>query len=104
MLRAELLFGRNIGGVLGVSDRAWSRFLAEEITPRFADGLTVFDAAGQWRHGARIARERSKVVMILSPAAPDFYQRLNTVVAAYKRRFHQQAVGVSVTTVCAGFP
>ena len=33
MLRAELYFGRNIGGRVGVSERQWARFLAREITP-----------------------------------------------------------------------
>ena len=64
MLRAELYFGRNIGGRLGVSERQWARFLAREITPRFPDGLTVLDARGQWRDPARhvLVREPSKLV------------------------------------------
>ena len=32
-----------------VSDDAWVRFLAEIVTPRFPNGLTVVDANGQWR-------------------------------------------------------
>lgn len=35
-----------------VSDEDWRAFLAAEVTPRFPDGLTVIDAAGQWRDGA----------------------------------------------------
>jgi hypothetical protein len=104
MQQIELLFGRNIDGKLGVSDRAWAQFLAETITPRFPDGLTVFDGAGQWRSGTKIVRERSKIVMILTREAPDLMSRLGAIVAAYKRRFHQQSVGVVVQPVCAGFP
>lgn len=104
MQQVELLFGRNLRGRLGVTDQLWSRFLAEVITPRFPDGLTVLDGAGQWKSGARIAHERSKLVMILTPAAPDLHQRLEAIVAAYKLRFRQQAVGVVMRSVCAGFP
>ena len=67
MVRAELLFGRNIDGRPGVSDDAFARFVAREITPRFPDGLTVIDAAGQWRDPAtgRILREKSKMVILI---------------------------------------
>src|ERR1700733_270457 len=37
---AELLFGRDIGRKLGVSESDWARFVSREITPRFPDGLT----------------------------------------------------------------
>ena len=49
MIEVELLFGRNIGGKLGVSEAQRRAFLAREVSPRFPDGLTVFDTAGQWR-------------------------------------------------------
>ncbi|MYB35434.1 MAG: DUF3574 domain-containing protein [Gammaproteobacteria bacterium] len=42
----RLFFGRSRQGVEVVSDAAWGTFLAEEITPRFPDGLTVLDAMG----------------------------------------------------------
>ena len=48
----RLFFGRSRGDVEVVSDKAWRGFLAAEITPRFPDGLTVLDAAGQWRDGS----------------------------------------------------
>src|SRR6267154_949032 len=64
MQQIELMFGRNIGGRLGVSEIAWSRFLAREVTPRFPDGLSVVDAASQWRdkERGRVVREPSKLV------------------------------------------
>ena len=69
MVSAELLFGRNIGDRLGVSDAAFADFLAREITPRFPDGLTVVDARGQWRDAerSRIVREPSKLVLLTFP-------------------------------------
>lgn len=105
MAVAELLFGRNIGGRLGVTERQWARFLAREVTARFPDGLTVFDAAGQWRDPRRnrIVRERSKVVMIIMPADSSAQGRIDAIVAAYKQRFLQESVGVVVRPACVTF-
>ena len=102
---AELLFGRDVGDRLGVSETAWSRFVAHDITPRFPDGLTVTDAVGQWRdtiHG-RIVREPSKRVEIVMPGGDDDEARLDAIVKAYKNEFHQQSVGVIVRPACAAF-
>jgi hypothetical protein len=97
---ADLLFGRE-----HVSETRWTRFLATEVTPRFPDGFTVFDARGQWRPpgGARIAKERSKVVMIAMPPGADNDARLQAVIDAYKRRFRQQSVGLIVRPACVSF-
>ena len=63
----RLFFGRSRGDVEVVSDKAWRGFLAAEITPRFPGGLTVLDAAGQWRDGSgAIMRERTKLVRLIS--------------------------------------
>ena len=67
----ELFFGRNIGDRLGVSEADFQRFVDEELTPRFPDGLTVVDAAGQWRGASGlIGREPSKLVILVLLAAP----------------------------------
>ena len=103
MVVVDLLFGRNIGGRLGVTEARWSRFLAAEITPRFPDGLTVVDAAGQWRDPAKktIVRERAKLVIIVMAAQAQ--ERIDAIVDAYKRRFRQQSVGVVVRPACVSF-
>jgi hypothetical protein len=102
---AELLFGRNIGNRLGVSEAAWGRFVDREIAPRFPDGLTVFDASGRWRDRTRdrLVREPSKIVEIVLPGTPDDIPRLNEIAEAYKRRFKQQSVGVIVRPACVSF-
>ena len=104
-LIAELMFGRNIGGHVGVSDSAWMRFLAREVTPRFPDGLTVSDAVGQWRDPsrARIVREPSKRMEIVLPGKDDDQNRLAAIVNAYKSRFRQQSVLVIVRSGCVSF-
>jgi hypothetical protein len=97
---AELLFGRS-----NVSDRNWDRFLTAEVTPRFPDGLTVYDARGQWRNPEikTISRERTKVVMIAMPPGADNDARLQAVIEAYKTRFKQQSVGLILRPSCVSF-
>ena len=102
---AELLFGRDIGHRLAVSNADWTRFVARELTPRFPDGLTVSDALGQWRdrQTRAIVREPSKRVEIVLPGNADDDAKLDAVVGAYKRAFHQQSVGIIVRTACVAF-
>lgn len=102
---AELLFGRDIGHGVSVSQSAWVRFVAHEMTPRFPDGLTITDAIGQWRdrNSGAIVREPSKKVEIVLPGNDDDEAWLDAIVAAYKRRFHQQSVGVIVRSACVAF-
>jgi hypothetical protein len=102
---AELMFGRNIGSRLGVNEADWSRFVDREIVSRFPNGLTMFNAAGQWRDEAtnKIVRERSKVVQIVLPGQVEDIARLNEIVAAYKRRFKQHSVVMIVRPSCVSF-
>jgi hypothetical protein len=102
---AELVFGRDIGHRLGVSESAWARFMTREITPRFPDGLTITDAQGQWRDSAdgSIVHEPSKRVEIVLPGAADDGAKLDAIVTAYKRDFHQQSVAVIVRPACVSF-
>jgi hypothetical protein len=105
MQQIELMFGRNIGGRLGVSETAWSRFLAREVTPRFPDGLTVVNASSQWRDKDRgtLVREPSKLLTIVAVADPATPDKLAAIVAAYKQQFHQQSVALITRPVCAAF-
>jgi hypothetical protein len=102
---AELLFGRDIGHRVGVSESDWARFAARALTPRFPDGLTVTDALGQWRdrEGGGIVREPSKHVEIVLSGNPDDDARLDAAVAAYKHTFRQQSVALIVHTACVSF-
>jgi hypothetical protein len=100
---AQLFFGRDVGDRLGVSDDDFARFLDEEVTPRFPDGLTVLDARGQWRGPQGLVREPSKVVEVVLAGKPDDRARLSQAADAYKRRFHQQSVLILTQPACAAF-
>ena len=100
----RLFFGRNRGGVEVVTDAEWRAFLAEEITPRFPDGLTVVDAAGQWRGAsAAIERERAKMLLILAAPGAEGLRRTDEIAEAYKRTFGQESVLRLVASTCASF-
>jgi uncharacterized protein DUF3574 len=102
---AELLLGRKIGDRLGVSETQFLNFLDREITPRFPDGLTVYDARGQYRDSERnrIVREPSKVVMIVLSGKAEDIAHLNEIAEAYKKRFRQQSVGIVLRPACVSF-
>jgi hypothetical protein len=99
MLDIELMLGRG-----KANESRWAQFLAREVTPRFPDGLTVYETTGQWRDPATsmIIREKSRVLRIIVPAdtAPD---KLAAVAEAYKKQFRQKSVGIVTRQVCASF-
>lgn len=99
MLDIELMLGRG-----KANEARWAQFLAREVTPRFPDGLTVYETTGQWRAPATrmIVREKSRVLRLIVPAdiAPD---KLAAVAEAYKKQFRQKSVGVVTRQVCASF-
>ena len=93
LVRSELYFGRErpTGGT--VSEAEWSKFLAEHVTPRFPAGLTVLEAAGQYRdQTGRIVREQSKVVVILHPGTPQTWGAIDEIRSIYKKLFDQESV------------
>jgi hypothetical protein len=102
---AELWFGRKIGDRIGVSDTAFRRFVDGEITPRFPDGLTVFNATGQYRDrdSKRLIREPSKIVHLVLSGEPDEFAKLNAIAEVYKTRFKQQSVAIIVRPACVSF-
>jgi hypothetical protein len=104
MLEVELMFGRNIGGRLGVTEALWRAFLAREVTPRFPDGLTVFDTAGQWRDAKTkaVVREPSKIVRIIT-ADGEAQGKIAAIASAYKNQFSQDSVGIVTRPACVSF-
>ena len=88
-------------GAVGETD--WASYLAEEVTPRFPDGLTAVDANGQWRDpSGKISREKSKLLILIVFDAPAHAAKVQAIVDAYLKRFHQQAVLHTEHAVCAG--
>ena len=48
MQQTTLYFGLNRPAGEQITGQEWQQFVDQDVTPRFRDGLTVFDARGQW--------------------------------------------------------
>lgn len=94
MARVELIFGLDFKGGGRISEAEWRAFLETEVTPRFPDGLTAFDAYGQWRVPAdgRIARLDSKVLLIWYAPSAAAEANIQAIREAYKTRYDQISV------------
>ncbi|PKQ04797.1 MAG: DUF3574 domain-containing protein [Alphaproteobacteria bacterium HGW-Alphaproteobacteria-11] len=95
-VQSTLYFGLALSGGGTVSERDWTRFLAEVVTPRFPDGLTVVDAYGQWRDpalaDAPIIREATKIIIVVHDDVPEAARALADIKAEYMFRFGQKSV------------
>jgi hypothetical protein len=99
-----LYFGSNIPGGGEVTEAQFAEFLERVVTPRFPDGLTVWDARGQWRDAAgRIVREPSHVLRLLHADTPASERALAEIIAAYRAEFRQESVLRVREETCVGF-
>ena len=99
-IRTTLYFGltRPKGAV---SELEWQIFLRDEVTKRFPDGLTVWEAEGQWRTPAgSIDHERTKVLLLVHPDSTQARQSVTEVIASYRRMFEQESVLWESARVC----
>ncbi|MDQ0570723.1 hypothetical protein QFZ42_002557 [Variovorax paradoxus] len=102
--RDALYFGRAIPAGGQVSDAQWAAFLDTVVTPVFPKGLTVLDAAGQWRGASGgVVREPSKLVVLLHPRSPEDDAAIADIIGTYKQRFGQEAVLQERQSVCVRF-
>ena len=101
---AQLFFGSHDPAQPRLNDRDFRRFVNEELTTRFPDGLTVLEGGDQWKGAEnRRIREAAKVVLIVLPKAPDAQARLEAVKAAYKTRFNQDTELLVTPPACVSF-
>ncbi|MDI1283806.1 MAG: DUF3574 domain-containing protein [Reyranella sp.] len=102
-LEVNLYFGRDIEGRGEVSDSQWAEFVAAEVTPRFPDGLSILNVAGQSRNSQnQTLRERAKLLVVVVFDAPAHRTKVQAIIEAYKKRFDQDGVFRIERPVCAG--
>src|SRR2546425_12824408 len=100
-LRTTLYFGlaRPKGSV---SELEWQLFLRDEVTARFPEGLTVWQAEGQWRRpDGVVGHERSKVLLLVHADTAAARASLRAVIERYRKTFEQQSVLWETSRVCA---
>ena len=100
----QLFFGLSQSDGGSISEEAWREFLADTVTPRFPDGLTVLSGNGQWRDSSgEVLREGSKVLIIYAPPGEDGRRAIDEISEEYERRFNQESVLRVVGNACVSF-
>ncbi|WP_181357778.1 DUF3574 domain-containing protein [Stenomitos frigidus] len=95
-IQVDLFFGRNIGGVEGVSESQFQDFLNTAVGGYFKQ-FTVLDADGQFLSSTDdLVRERSKEVSLVIEDTQANENAINAVVSDYIKRFQQESVLVVV--------
>ena len=92
--RTELFFGTEKPGP-DVTDAQFRAFVNRVVTPRFPDGLTQYDALGQFRDSSgQIVKERSKVIILLYPVsdAERSSAEIEEIRDVYEDAFDQESV------------
>ena len=99
-----LYFGTARQDATAVTAEEWKEFLTSSVTPRFPQGLTVWQASGQWKGADGSAvREPSFVLDLVHPDDQRSEDSIRAIVAEYKSRFHQEAVLRVRNRACASF-
>ena len=89
----RLFFGTNIPSGGRVSEQEWQTFVREVVTPRFKDGLTIFEGNGQWLDPrGDLVREHVMIVEVAHTPSASVDADLRAIADEYKKRFHQDAV------------
>ena len=87
-----------------VSADAWSAFLRDVVTPRFPQGLTTWQASGQWRSAdGTLTREESHVLNLIHPDDAANDSAVQAIVSEYKTRFRQEAVLRVASPACVSY-
>lgn len=104
MARLEIIFGMSRPNGAAIAEDAWESFLESEVTPRFPDGFTVIQAAGQWRSGnGFIAKEKSSILVIWHTPTANSEANVELIRSVYKARFNQESVMRVDATSCVSF-
>lgn len=104
MMKTTLFFGLNRPSGPVISAQEWQRFVDQQVTPRFKEGLSVFDAKGQWLgNDGKLARENSKALMLIHPAGKDTEANIEALRTLYKQQFAQDSVMREDAQVCVAF-
>jgi hypothetical protein len=100
-LRTTLYFGLMRAKGAAISELEWQIFLRDEVTRRFPQGLTTWEAEGQWRNpGGSIEHERSKVLLLVHGDTAEARTAVQELIATYRRLFDQESVLWESSRVC----
>ncbi|MEG3133674.1 DUF3574 domain-containing protein [Rouxiella sp. T17] len=104
MTQTTLYFGLSRHNAAPVSASQWQSFVDKEVTPRFKDGLSVFDAKGQWlRSEGVVIKENSKALLLIHADNADAQKKIHEIRELYKQRFQQDSVMQVDNPACVDF-
>ncbi|OJH40348.1 DUF3574 domain-containing protein [Cystobacter ferrugineus] len=104
LFRTELFFGMNRENDVPVTDAEFDDFVDTVVTPRFRDGLTVYDADGQYlMNNGNLIHENSKILVLLHDGSAARSADINAIREEYKQRFHQESVLRIDSPSCVAF-
>lgn len=104
MTQTTLYFGLNRPAGPVITPTEWQTFVDQQVTPRFKEGLSVFDAKGQWLgNDGKLARENSKALMIIHTPAAESEQNIEVLRSRYIQQFAQDSVMRVDAPVCVEF-
>lgn len=87
-----------------VTPEEWTRFLSEVVTPQFPQGLSVWQASGQWRAASGVmVKEPTYILSLIHPDDTVTNKAIQDILSSYKTRFQQEAVLRVTTPVCTSF-
>jgi Protein of unknown function (DUF3574) len=90
------------GGV--VTREEWRDFVNRVVTPRFPQGMTTWEASGQWQAATgTIQREASHVLQLVHPDTEKTELAVSEIIAEYKAQFQQEAVLRVRSNACSSF-
>ncbi|UCE98876.1 MAG: DUF3574 domain-containing protein [Planctomycetota bacterium] len=93
LIKTELYFGLCRPDESTISEVEWEAFVDEYITPRFKEGLTIVDAAGQWMgENGELVKEETKIVILFHRNSGDKKAAIEYIRDKYKGLFGQEAV------------
>lgn len=104
MQQTTLYFGLSRPAGKDITAQEWQQFVDGDVTPRFRDGLTVFDARGQWLgNDGKVAREASKALMLIHATDAQSEKNIEALRGVYMSRFAQESVMRVDQPVCVQF-
>jgi len=104
MTQSTLYFGLNRPAGPEITATEWQQFVDNDVTPVFREGLTVFNASGQWLgNDGKLAKESSKALMLIHTSDAESNKNIEKLRNTYQSRFNQDSVMRVDQKVCVAF-
>lgn len=104
MQQTTLYYGLTRQGGKVITAQEWQQYVDNDVTPRFRDGLTAYDAQGQWLgSNGKVSKEPSKALMLIHSVDAQSDAKIDALRDIYKSRFAQESVMRVDQPVCVQF-